>query len=500
MSTPTSTSDSLGTRIQQFFFREERPVGLALVRILFPLVLLIPTLHRVFRVREFYSSAGSPTPIWNSYGQLDLLPIPSPAIAAGLYAVLIAALICSSLGWRTRTSLLIAAVLNSYFGMLDMISTMTKYTVVATHVLTLMSLSGCGRIWSLDRWLAVRRGYPWTETTPAWPRRLIQLLIGIVYLGAAITKMHTPTFFTGDQLRFWLLTNINSANPLGEVLSQYPGLILVMAYVTIVWEILFLFLCWKGVGRFCMLTLGLAFHVMTTMTLGLIVFPIIYFVLYLCWYEEPDHARWVSRWQGWRGMTAPVPSLATGRAWRFPSLAAWAACLICAAGMGVLVDRFSDPFGDHRPEGRYALEPISEERAAELLRNDERVAVVDKVFSLDIGSVLFNDNLVDRKNQFHHGEKARVQCSLLPPHEDLYLEVHLLSEEGQIMRRLWQVVARENLRGHFWFNLEESLPPGNYSIAVKINGSLAGTRSLQLLPREESAGANSTPVATVVTP
>lgn len=500
MSTPATHPDRLSTRLYQFFFREQRPVGLALVRILLPLVVLIPTLHRVFRVREFYSTDGAPTPIWNSYGQIDLLPVPNAPVAAGLYAVLIATLVTSSIGWRTRTSLLIAAVLNAYFGMLDTISTMTKYTVVATHVLMLLSLSGSGQIWSMDRWLAVRRGQPWSELASDWPRRLIQILIGVVYLGAAITKMHTPAFFTGDQLRFWMLTNINSANPLGEVLALYPGMILVTAYITIVWEILFLFVCWQGIGRTIMLLLGVMFHVMTMLTLGLFVFPFIYFVLYLCWYEVADHERWTARWQAWRGENSSPAEVATTSAWRFPSLLAWSACLFLFAGIGVLADRMADPFGDHRPEGRFALTPLSDERSAELFRNDERIAVVDKVFSLDIGSVLFNDNLVDRKTEFRRGEKARVQCSLLPPHEDLYLEVHLVSDEGQIMRRLWQVVARENLRGHFWFLLDESLPLGDYSIVVKINGSPAGTRSFQLLPAAESAEDGSVPVATVVKP
>lgn len=498
MSTHTLHSDTLGNRIREFFFREERPVGLAIVRILLPLILLIPTLHRVFRVREFYSTSGSPTPIWVNYGQMDLLPIPNAPVAAALYAVLIGALFCSSIGWRTRTSLLIAAALNAYFGMLDMISTMTKYTVVATHVLTLMGMSGCGRIWSVDRWLAVRRGRPWNELAPAWPRRLIQLLLGVIYLGAAITKMHTPTFFTGDQLRFWLLTNINSANPLGETLSQYPGLILVMAYVTIIWEVLFLFLCWKGSGRIAMLSLGALFHLMTTMTLGLIVFPIIYFAVYWCWYDEADHARWMSRWQRWRGVTTVPASEAVYRAWRFPSLAAWVACMVCVAGLGAVADHYADPFGDRDSENRFALKPLSEERVAELLRNDERIAVIDKVFSLDIGSVLFNDNLIDRKTQFRHGEKARIQCSLLPPHEDLYLEAHLKNDEGAILHRLWQVVARENLRGHFWFDLNESLPPGDYSVVIKINGADAGVRSLQILPDEFHGTTAASPVATAL--
>jgi len=479
---------SLWTRMSEFFFAEERPVGLALVRILLPLVMLIPTLHRVFRVRELYSLDGSPTPIWNNYGQPGFLPIPAAPVAAGLYALLILALVSASIGWRTRLSLLISGTLIAYFGMVDLVSTITKYTVICTHILILMSLSDCGRIWSLDRWLARRRGLEWRETGPAWPRRLIQILIGVVYLGAAATKMHTPMYFSGDQLRYWMLTNVNSANPIGEYLSQYPGIILTMSYVTIVWEVLFLFIAWKGTARTWMLSMGLFFHLMTYFTLGLFVFPLCYFAIYTAWYESRDHQKFLTLWQTWFGQDFRAQlgdseslSPATTR-WGFPSLLTWTACAGCAAGLGVWVDRDSDPFGESRPEGRYTLKPISEERVAELLRNDQKIHVTDKVFALDLGSVMFNDNLVDRKNEFHHGETALIQCSLLPPHEDLYMEVHLRNENEQIVRRAWQVVSRENLRGHFWFAMEESLSPGAYSIVIRINGADAGRRSLELLP------------------
>lgn len=504
---------SLWARLNNFFFAEERPVGTALVRILLPLVILFPTLHRVYRVREFYSVEGSPTPIWNNYGQPDLLPIPSAPVAAGLYALFILALVTSCIGWRTRISLVICGLLFPYFGMVDLISTMTKYVIICAHVLLLLSMSSCGQIWSVDRWLARRRGLAWSETGPAWPRRLMQLLLGIIYLAAAATKLHTPTFFTGDQLRFWLLTNVNMDNPFGEHLSQYPGMILVMVYVTIFWEIVFLFTCWKGVGRAVNLSVGLVFHVMTIFTLGLVVFPLVYFVLYLSWYEERDHRRVLAWWQSLFGADfrerLPGPVVSMQPRWGFPSLAAWGLCAAGAACLGVWIDHNADPWGENRPEGRYALKPISEERVAELLRNDQQIDVNDKVFSLDIGSVKFNDNLVDRKTQFHHGEKAMIQCCLLPPHEDLFMEAYLRNEEGQILYRLWQVVARENMRGHFWFQMQDSLEPGIYSVMIRINGHEAASRTLELLPdsasSEQQTASNqpdpqeSLPIATVIT-
>ncbi len=489
--TTLESGASLASRIEAFFFTAERPVGLGLIRILLPLVLLIPTLHRVYRVRELYSQSGAPTPIWNNYGQPDFLPIPTAPVAAGLYALLILSLITSSIGWRARTSLMISGVLLSYFGMLDLIGTMTKFTVIATHVLVLLSFSACGSVWSLDRWLLSRRGQVVNESGAAWPRRLIQILIGVIYLGAVATKLHTPAFFSGDQLRFWMLTNVNSANPVGEVLSQYPGLILFMAYVTVVWEVLFLFTAWKGTFRTVMLGLGAFFHIMTYFTLGLVVFPLVYFAVYFAWYEQPDHLAWKARWQRVFGhdfreqisdRALIIPTWLSGR---IPSFLTWVACAGCAVGLGMWIDHNSDPFGDHRSEGRYTLTPIDTERLADLLRNDQAIHVTDKLFALNIGSVMFNDNLIDHKTAFQYGEKAMVQCSLLPPHEDLYMEVHLRNDQEQIMRRVWQVVARENLRGHFWFEMEESLEPGLYSVVVKINGSDAGRRSLELLPSVE---------------
>jgi hypothetical protein len=359
---PTAPEPSLWSRMEAFFFAEERPVGLALVRIMLPLVLLIPTLHRVFRVRELYSLAGATTPIWNNYGQPEFLPIPSAPVAAGLYALLILALISACVGWRTRTALLICGLLIPYFGMVDLISTMTKFVVIAAHALILLSLSDCGRIWSIDRWLARGRSVDWKETGPAWPRRLVQILIGVVYLGAAVTKMHTPAFFSGDQLRYWMLSNVNTANPLGEYLSQYPGLILTMSYVTIVWEIVFLFTSWKGTARTLMLGLGLFFHLMTVFTLGLIVFPLVYFAIYFAWYEQRDHLAWCARWHSWFGRdfrdeVSLMESTASGRTrWQIPSLLSWATCAGCAIGLGVWIDHTSDPFGEHRPEGRYAAQ------------------------------------------------------------------------------------------------------------------------------------------------
>src|SRR5207248_2160846 len=128
----------------------------------------------------------------------------------------------------------------------------TKYTVIATHMLLLLGLSNCGAIWSVDCWLRDRtrrtpRLFPAADEyrSAVWPRRLMQILLGIIYFGAAITKLHTPAFFSGDQLMYWMMTYLNNPHPLGDYLTQYQLLIVICAYVTVVWEITFLFTVWR---------------------------------------------------------------------------------------------------------------------------------------------------------------------------------------------------------------------------------------------------------------
>src|SRR5690606_41945938 len=65
--------------------------------------------------------------------------------------------LCTSLGWRTRLSVSLSFVLYTYLNLLDSVSTITKYSCIASHALLLLSLSNCGAVWSVDHWLKRRR-------------------------------------------------------------------------------------------------------------------------------------------------------------------------------------------------------------------------------------------------------------------------------------------------------------------------------------------------------
>jgi hypothetical protein len=509
---PTPQNARLSERIRDFFYREEIPFSLAVVRIIMPIVLFCVMWPRWFHARELYSNDGAPCPLGFVYGWADLLPTFSGEVVVVLHTVLLLTLIASSIGWCTRLSLGLSTVLYVYLNMLDAVSTITKYSVIASHVMLLLTLSQCGAVWSVDSWLKGyrRRKNPWPGEPavpwpkfPVWPQRLMQLMIGLVYLGAAVTKMHTPEFFSGDQMTYWMLSNVNYHNPGGEFLSQYPSLVVTSGYFVIVWEILFLFLAWKGLGRKIMIPLGLVFHIMTLITLGLLAFPAVCGAIYFAFLGEEDFRRfgvhlrrWRRRWHLPRlGVKEVFPGSAGSPRSLHGSWALYAAAVLVVSVVGVGAEHALDPYGLRRPEGRYTLKEVAPDVAAQWLRGTEAIREEDKVFSFDIGTFAVADSLANRRKIFRHGERLIAQVSLNPPHEDMYIECNLHDDQDRVVDRVGSIVPREKFRGHFVYSLNTFLTPGEYQLVLSHAGKELTRRTFQLLPNDaapnpQSASAN----------
>ena len=491
--------------VNRFFFIRETPFGLALARIMLPLVVLSMVWPRWFHARELYSADGATAQLALGYGYANFMPEFSGEWAVALYSVLVAALLCVCVGWRTRTSLVVSLVLYTYFSLLDAISTMTKYSVITTHMLLLLSCSHCGALWSVDAWLARSSGpriNPLPPEFDVWPRRLMQLLIGIIYFGAATTKINTPAFFSGDQLQMWMLTHINFRHPLGEFFALYPLMLKVMSYTCFVWEIVFIFLVWNQRWRPLILAVGILFHFMTTLTLGLIIFPMTCYVVYLTFIEEEDFL-WLRQSLrrsralpvAWSAATAQLQNSAT--AW-LPNPAGWQRhsgwsfgmlMLLLATG-GVAAEYQLDPFGLRRPEGPYELVPLDPEFAAKLTAPPEPLRDEDKFFAVDTGTLLVGDMLADRRRVFRQGDKLITQCHLVPPHEDMWIECRILDAHNRIVHRSGNVAMRESFRLNFDYPITTAVEPGDYSVVITTAGREIQRKRISIVGNGSTMAAN----------
>ena len=501
---PLVSQPRLSDRLREFFYREEVPYGLAITRMVLPSVLLVLMLVRWSHARELFSTDGATAPLWINYGHATLFPEFSGTIVVALFSALILFLFTSCIGWCTRFSLIAATVLYTYFNFVDAASTMTKYSVIASHILFLLCFSSCGAIWSVDSWLKKnrRKRVVWPGASlvelpksSAWPRRLMQLLIGFVYFGASFTKMHVDEFLSGDQMQAWLLTNFNHSNPLGEHLAQFPALLVVFGYVVIIWEVLFIFLAWNGWGRTLMIATGIAFHVMTALTLGLYFFPLICFTAYFAFINERDIqriARFARRFKRRHSMAVQRVSAMTARLPRFHvpanirivSPVAFGLMAVATMMFGTELEYQLDPYGERRPEGPYTLTELDPHYVtSRMLAPTEPLRLVDKFSSLDLGTFLIGGVIGNPRRQFTQGDTILSQCNLNFAHEDMWVECNLHDSDDRTVVRVGQIVPREVLKGNYYHRLPETLEPGSYAMVIKVAGTEVMRKSFTLKAR-----------------
>ena len=477
--------------IREFFFAEEAPYGLALVRMFLPAVALVPMIRRFGRVRELFSTDGAPQQLFELFGQGQPLPVLPPSFAVALYGIMIFAMICGVFGFRTRLAFLIGAPLYTYFNLLDAVSTMTKYSVIAAHILLILAVSECHLVWSVDavllRWKNGRSASAIPPRVPVWPARLIQILFCFVYFGAAITKIQTQAFFSGEQMRYWMVSNWNYENPIGEFMATSTPLLLISGYLTVVWEISFPFLAWRPAGRFFALGVGMLFHFMTWVALGLWIFPLICLSGYFAFLMEADIVairRFVHR------LRLPVsllglPRFAIARAIEMrpaavPVSMIWLLLAMLVAIGAAEADYRLDLYGIRSNKGMMPLKSINRDVALTMINNSRPLREKDKFFSFDIGSMLIGGQLANRSGEYGYGDTIIAQCNINPPHEDLWVECAIEDSDHRIIDSSGQFITRDALWANFSYQAGNKLAPGDYWMILKSSGKEISRRPFKL--------------------
>jgi hypothetical protein len=300
-----------------------------------------------------------------------------------------------------------------------------------------------------------------------------------------MTKLHTPSYFNGDQMMWWILTHINGHHPLGEPMAYYPALLSVGAYAAILWEIFFSFLCWRGWGRIVTVGMGVAFHFMTWIMLGLDIFPCVVVASYFCFANEHDVRLWdrvvhrlAIRWgaplRELEAFVQRLPVRPFGRA-AFVALM-WG---ITLAGAGA--ERLQDPYQERGPGGPLPLPTVSAETVQKYLAGTEPLRPADRIFAFELGNGMFGEALIGRKRIFEKGEKLIAQCFAAPPHGDMYVECNLHTSDGQIVERRGLIMVREVSRLNFNFPVCSAAAPGDYEFVLKVSGTEVARRKFTIV-------------------
>ncbi len=308
-------------------------------------------------------------------------------------------------------------------------------------------------------------------------------------------------------MRFWMLSNVNHHNPLGEALSFYPAFLVASAYITVLFEVMFVFLAWRGWWRPILLATGVIFHLMTLLTLGLYIFPAVCISIYFSFLNEHGverikafFARLIAKGNTIAISLSQIPtriSRLIPEASPRGALGAFGVLSLLVVFGGIETEYQLDPFGMRRAEGAYELVRLDPEKTRSMLRMSEPLREQDKYLCFSMGSDMLGNVLLDQQFAFRHGDRIFAQAVLTPPHEDMYIEcnLHEYNPEveqipdpqpedrlGPIIDRVGQIVARDTLRASWSFDMLDSLAPGRYCLAIRSRGKVITSRTFELLP------------------
>lgn len=507
--------------MKAFFFAPDSPRLTALIRIALGLVLLYDGGRHWRYAIELYSTAGPAMPIFargaasgeraNRAAEREPsrsppetvtsypVPVPAPAGAVLLHSALLAAAASAALGWHTRTSLVALFVLSAWLGPLDLPGTFGKHSVIALHLLLLLACSGCGAVWGIDALADANRAARVPLASVA-PRRLMQILACCVYAGAAITKLRTPAFATGDLLTFSMLDDHWGSGRFGLWLTTFSWLPPLLSLATLAFELLFPLLVWHW--RLPFLLGAFAFHAAMGLLLSVGVFSPIMFTLLLSFVEERDLAapgralRSATARLPWRRhrsgqvRAASEPQAETvapaADARQAPAITSalrnrlghLLAALAIVAG-GFAIQFWYDWYGVFGRRSPAAADEVAPAAVAVML-SEQLPAYEDYFHRIELGSRFGGTQTFGSSREFRIGQRVFVLAQLIPPHPAIEWQGLLIAPDGREAGRFTHHVDAGVGYVVDGFELTRDLPAGEYRILLQAQGYPVAERRFEL--------------------
>lgn len=206
--------------------------------------------------RGFYSSYAS----W-------LVP-PSYEVFVWVGRLCVMFTLLALIGFWARASLFLAAILCAYQFSLNRFFYTNNLCALWWGVL-LCSFMPCNKRFSLDSWLVRRRGEPQPKVVRSWAARLLQVLVCLIYVGSATSKL-TPAWLSGNLVEMFY----------GYGKMSLPPWLGFMVHIPMAWQargavMMEYFLAtalWVPKWRWVVLPLGLGFHIFMDATMSISAF------------------------------------------------------------------------------------------------------------------------------------------------------------------------------------------------------------------------------------
>lgn len=286
------------------FWHEPLPAQrLAYARILFALALFSDQLCQYWpNLDDFYGPHGiAPAGLMDDWAlrvwnwPMLIFNTDDMNIVVPLFWTWVAATFLFLVGWQTRVMSVFVWFLTFAFHSRNP-SVLNFGDNFLRNGLFLLMISPCGRALSIDAWLRHRRQpVAAPETIPAWPVRLFQIQLCIIYFATGLCKLvREPDWFTGswwDGTSLHYVMNMVTRTRWSYAQAPIPfWLSASLTYVVVAWEVLFPVLVLSRYTRKWALWFGVLFHLGILITLEIGWFGFYSLAMYGVWIDWPRSA------------------------------------------------------------------------------------------------------------------------------------------------------------------------------------------------------------------
>ncbi len=308
------------TAWQRFWHQPVRAERLALMRLLLGLALLTNQLFQYLpQLEVFYGPTGVAPKGLHEAWQLQQWRITvllfyhdEPWVVQPLFALWVAVTFCWLVGWQTRLMNRLVWFLTLLFLNRNTVIVNGGDDALSAGIFLLM-LSPCGRALSIDSWLRHRREKTLgPDFTPAWPVRLIQIELCLIYTTSGLVKLKGTGLFQGtwwDGTSVHYVLNFLSMSRVSYTqLPQPLWLTAAMTYLCVWWEALFPLLVLFRRTRLFALVFGILFHLGIWFSIEVGWFSFNMLPFYAVWVPDRFWERCIPARQAQPELARPVPA------------------------------------------------------------------------------------------------------------------------------------------------------------------------------------------------
>jgi hypothetical protein len=273
---------SAADRWNDFWFQEVPRSAYAILRIVFGMLGLVTVLGLLPVSTFWYPDGLAPLPGDDVGLRAALLERGLGGVAGwSLFAALTAAFTLMTVGYQSRWVVPLCFLGTIVLRHWNPLPLSGAYSAFA-GVLFCLAWADCSGAPSFD---ARRRDVsPANDTEPIWPMRLIRIQIALIYLNSGLWKLFGDEWQNGSAIHYVLQINNFHRFPF-EVPAGLEAMLAFTTYLTLFWEIAFVFMLFNRWTRILALWLGVALHGGMWLTLDLGPFSWVMIASYLAFLE-----------------------------------------------------------------------------------------------------------------------------------------------------------------------------------------------------------------------